>query len=204
MDINAETLNQLFGAISVLILAVIAWYNKQRTESAATTAAATTQTATTNAAIADLENHAATTAAIKNYTPTLYTEPTSTIYDPALHGYQGPNMVSWEQMRKWVLFRVDPETRKNLLSGVQSAADQLSILNQIAAAEATNEYQYSITYSSGYYLMTAVCSPVGANQYKYCVVAHSSGGGGAYTPSTPKPAAPVVLDCKTGQPIIEQ
>jgi hypothetical protein len=54
VEIDATTLNQFFQALTVLILALIAWWNKQRTDSAATTAAATTQTAASNAAMAAL------------------------------------------------------------------------------------------------------------------------------------------------------
>jgi hypothetical protein len=56
MEIDGNTLNGLFQALTVGILALIAWYNQQRTASAATTAAATTSTATTNAAIARKED----------------------------------------------------------------------------------------------------------------------------------------------------
>lgn len=52
MEINAETLNQFFQLLTIAILAIIAWWNKQRTDSAATTAAATVQTAQTNAVMA--------------------------------------------------------------------------------------------------------------------------------------------------------
>jgi len=52
MEIDANTLNSFFTMLSALILAIIAWYNKQRTDSAAVTAAATTQTAETNTTMA--------------------------------------------------------------------------------------------------------------------------------------------------------
>lgn len=52
MEIDSNTLNSFFSALTVLILALIAWWNKQRTDSAAITATATTQTASSNQAIA--------------------------------------------------------------------------------------------------------------------------------------------------------
>ncbi|MFA5379070.1 MAG: hypothetical protein WC455_25165 [Dehalococcoidia bacterium] len=70
MEITADTLNQFFGMITVVILAIIAWYNKQRTGSAATTAAATTSTAATNAAIAATETAAVQQiATVQAYVP---------------------------------------------------------------------------------------------------------------------------------------
>lgn len=52
MIIDAETLNQFLAALTALILIIIAWYNKQRTDLAAVTATAATQTAVTNQAMA--------------------------------------------------------------------------------------------------------------------------------------------------------
>jgi len=58
MAIDTEMTNQIVQLVTLIILAIIAWYNKQRTDSAATTAAATTQTAASNAAIAATEKAA--------------------------------------------------------------------------------------------------------------------------------------------------
>lgn len=58
MEIDTTTLNSFFAALSALILIIIAYLNKIRTDSAATTAAATSATATTNAAIAATEKTA--------------------------------------------------------------------------------------------------------------------------------------------------
>lgn len=47
-------INTILTALMALILAVIAWYNKQRTATAATIATATTQTAISNSAMASI------------------------------------------------------------------------------------------------------------------------------------------------------
>jgi hypothetical protein len=49
--IETTDLNTIITALMALILAIIAWYNKQRTATAATIATATTQTAISNAVI---------------------------------------------------------------------------------------------------------------------------------------------------------
>jgi hypothetical protein len=101
--------------------------------------------------------------------------PGTAIYDPVLNGGVGPAFVPWERMRQMVAFRVGDETRKFLLAGIVSQADRDTILAQVAAAEATNEYRYTIHFSAGYYLMQAICSPIDSNRYKYQVVIESSG-----------------------------
>lgn len=55
MEIDSTTLNTFLTALSALILAIIAWYNKQRTDSAVQTAAATQSTALSNAQMATAE-----------------------------------------------------------------------------------------------------------------------------------------------------
>lgn len=50
--IDESTLNTVLSALIALILAIIAWYNKQRTTAAVQTATAATQTAMTNAVMA--------------------------------------------------------------------------------------------------------------------------------------------------------
>jgi hypothetical protein len=50
--IDEVTLNTFFAALTALILAIIAWYNKQRTTAAVQTATAAVQTASTNAYMA--------------------------------------------------------------------------------------------------------------------------------------------------------
>ena len=52
LDIDPALLTAVFEALIVLLLAIIALFNKKRTDSAAVTAAATTQTAVTNQAMA--------------------------------------------------------------------------------------------------------------------------------------------------------
>lgn len=52
IQIDEVTLNTFFAALTALILAIIAWYNKQRTTAAVQTATAATQTAMTNAVMA--------------------------------------------------------------------------------------------------------------------------------------------------------
>jgi len=100
--------------------------------------------------------------------------PTTAIYDPAKYGGQGPNSVPWETMKTRVMFRVSDVTKGNLLAGVPEA-DKVQILSAISKAEETNEYHYSIGYAHGYFIMDAVCDPVGTNEYKYQVLASSSG-----------------------------
>ncbi len=58
MEITADTLNQFFGMLTVIILAIIAWYNQQRTASSVKIADATRDTAETNTKIASLEKAA--------------------------------------------------------------------------------------------------------------------------------------------------
>ena len=107
---------------------------------------------------------------------TISTEmPTTQIFDAAQHGGNGPNFWTWEQMRTMVAFKVSEETKKNMLDGLESAKDQKDILDAIATAEKTNEYLYTIDYDHGFYMMKAVCSPVGTTEYKYQVVVASSG-----------------------------
>jgi len=101
--------------------------------------------------------------------------PTTDIFDPALHGGKGPNFWTWDQMQKMVAFKVSDATKKNMLDGIQTEKDRQDILKYIAAAEATNEYAYTIDYDHGYYVMHAVCSPIGVNEYKYQVLVVSSG-----------------------------
>lgn len=101
--------------------------------------------------------------------------PTSTIFDPSQHGGKGPNFWTWEQMKKMVAFKVSDATKKNMLSGIEDPADRQEILDGIAKAEKTNEYQYTIGFTHGYYAMHAVCSPTGVNEYKYQVVVADGG-----------------------------
>lgn len=107
--------------------------------------------------------------------PSVQTTPTSDIYDPAKWGGQGPAFVTWEEMRKRVLFRVSESTKKFMLAGIVDQKDQQTILNAIAKAEAENLYQYTIGYDHGYFAMMAVCSPTGVNEYKYQVIIAASG-----------------------------
>lgn len=101
--------------------------------------------------------------------------PETNIYDPAKHGGKGPAFVPWEQMRQWVAFKTTEVTRMNLLAGIVDQTDRDRILNAIKAAEAANEYKYTIAYSKGYYQMQAVCEPIGTNEYKYQVILSGSG-----------------------------
>jgi len=61
--IDEVTLNTFFAALTALILAIIAWYNKQRTTAAVQTATAATQTAMTNAVMAAATQPAAPASA---------------------------------------------------------------------------------------------------------------------------------------------
>jgi hypothetical protein len=101
--------------------------------------------------------------------------PTSVIFNPAEHGGKGPNFWTWSQMKGMVLFKVSDVTKKNMLDGVKSEKDRADILKYIDEAEKTNEYAYTIDYDSGYYVMHAVCSPIGVNEYKYQVLVVESG-----------------------------
>ena len=50
--IETTAFSEFMALLTAILLAIIAWYNKQRTESATVTAEATTATARTNAAMA--------------------------------------------------------------------------------------------------------------------------------------------------------
>jgi hypothetical protein len=132
MDVNAETLNQFFQVLTVLILALIAWWNKQRTDSAATTAAATTQTAASNAAIASTEK-----AAVAQIASTQ--QPQSMIPQPA--GYPVPLYSTSYRMRD--------VTREDLFKTITDPNDRQSVDAQIAAAEKANLSDYTVTWSHG-------------------------------------------------------
>jgi hypothetical protein len=178
MDITADTLNQFFSMVSVVILAIIAWYNKQRTESAATTAAATTATASTNANIAAIEQAATNTITAASTPSSVAASTLTQFYDVSKYGGISPANLSWDITRMRVLFRVSDTTRSVMLAGITSADARQSIIDQIAAAEKINEYHYTIGYASGYYEMQAVAEPVSQTLYRYEVVIKASGTAG--------------------------
>ena len=64
IDITTIDINGFFAMISAVLLLIITWYNKQRTEAALTTAQSTSSTAKTNAALV-----AAATATFTPATP---------------------------------------------------------------------------------------------------------------------------------------
>jgi hypothetical protein len=132
MIIDETTLTQFFSALTVLILAIIAWYNKTRTDSAAITAAATTQTAVTNQAMA------AVTPGIASPTTTP-TAPASMVSQPA--GYGVPLYSTAYKMRQ--------TTRDFLNSSITDPADWANVLRQIAAAELQNLSDYIVSWSHG-------------------------------------------------------
>jgi len=141
------------GLIAVLAAAYAA-YLKGKTSTVTT--ASVTSTTTTSAVV---------TSAL----------PTSVIFNPAEHGGKGPNFWTWNQMKGMVLFKVSDVTKKNMLDGVKSEKDRADILKYIDEAEKTNEYAYTIDYDNGYFVMHAVCSPIGVNEYKYQVLVAESG-----------------------------
>jgi hypothetical protein len=183
------TLQNILEIFIALILALIAYYNQQRTKLTASVADATAKTATTNAMMAMCQPGSpaaattpaaaavpASTMAVTTAGPTCTKKlPDSRIYDPALNGGIGPNNITWDRMQQMVRFTVSAETKKNMLSGVEDPIDRSKILAEIDKAEQTNEYHYTIGYAHGYYVMQAVCDPVGTNQYAYQVVVNSSG-----------------------------
>lgn len=148
--------------------AIYAAYLKGQTKTTPTV----TKTATTSAP--------ATNAAVRATTPITDPNPempTNTVWNPSMgsKGGKGPNAYTWDEMRKMVAFRVSAATKKNMLAAVEDPADREDILRFIAEAEKTNEYAYTIDYTHGYFIMHAVCTPFGINEYRYQVVVAESG-----------------------------
>jgi hypothetical protein len=124
IEIDPEILNTFLAALTALILAIIAWYNRQRTVSAAITATATTQTATTNQAMA--------TAA-----PVAPIAPMSMVPQPP--GQPIPMYSTSYKMRD--------ATREYLRLAIKDQADWESVTAQIVAAEAQNLSDYTLKWS---------------------------------------------------------
>lgn len=134
MIINETTLTQFFSALTVLILAIIAWYNKTRTDSAAITASATTQTASSNAQMAAATPVSANPAMAVSV-------PASMVPQPA--GYGTPIYSTSYRMRE--------VTIDFLRSSITDPADWSNAIAQIARAELQNLSDYIITWSHGRY-----------------------------------------------------
>jgi hypothetical protein len=132
MIIDEITLTQFFSALTVLILAIIAWLNKQRTDSAAITAAATTATASSNAVMADA-------TPVSTPAGTVPISPVSIVAQPA--GYGVPLYSTAYKMRQ--------TTRDFLNSSITDPADWANVLRQIAAAELQNLSDYIVSWSHG-------------------------------------------------------
>lgn len=170
--VNVDWSTIILALVSFLTTAYATYQKGVNTGTAKTTAAATATPAATSAQAAPV---VVSLPVSSTATATPAPCPTSDIFDPAEHGGKGPNFWTWDQMKTMVLFRTSEVTRSNLLAGVIDQADRQKILAAIAAAEASNEYRYVIQYGHGYYIMQAQCIPIGTNQYKYTMVAESSG-----------------------------
>ena len=104
--IDETTLNTLLAAISAIILAFIAWMNKQRTASAAETAAATKQIAT-----APVQVPQAAPAPV----------PAPAIVTPAQPQYR---YLMTDSVKQWLTFDATPENKLIILAQIDRAESQ--------------------------------------------------------------------------------
>jgi hypothetical protein len=178
MEIDATTLNQFLAALTVLILAVIAWLSKQRTDSAAITAAATTQTAATNAAMAAATAPAATAAAPARVATTIgddHTPGVDIVTNPILLGDQAVVQIGATTYHP--VYHMSAQTRR-AIEGQQTPADLATVDAQIAAAEAQRGGlgipHYVITYSRGFYEVNYGIVDAGSDTYYASSIINSS------------------------------